>query len=386
MDRMLLDFKGNAMILKFEISGLYSFGITKQEISFTSKPKNRIRNTKYEYNFNLLQAQRPMKSALFFGGNASGKTNFFVAVKILLSIIKYGLSHTLREHITDNAFNKNSNSITLGIELSDNKKSVFGYFIEFDSQKIVRESFKKDNRAIFSFEKDKATFKDEQLQSFFSRRLSENILYFLKDFEIKEYEEFMNIVNGIEVYMSSSYSKEYMLDFNETRKNYFIENKSGILEIFKILDKTIDDFSFEELEKEDKSVYRIYFIRKEQHFSYQVESEGIKKIVQLADKFLEVIKGGKVVFIDELDSSISTLALIKIFNNLINTEENANGQVIVSSHNLLLFDVSFLNSQQIFLVQKNSELETIIKNYYDFDIRSEKKRAYIDYLKGLYEE
>lgn len=158
----------------------------------------------------------------------------------------------------------------------------------------------------------------------------------------------MNIVNGIEVYMSSSYSKEYMLDFNETRKNYFIENKSGILEIFKILDKTVDDFSFEELEKEDKSVYRIYFVRNEQHFSYQVESEGIKKIVQLADKFLEVIKGGKVIFIDELDSSISTLALIKIFNNLINTEENANGQVIVSSHNLLLFDVSFLNSQQIF--------------------------------------
>lgn len=374
------------MILKFEISGIYSFGATKQEISFVSKPKNRIRNTKYEYNFNLFQAQRPMKSVLFFGGNASGKTNFFVAVKILLSIIKYGLSYTLREHITNNAFNKNSDSIALGIELSDNKKSVFSYFIEFDSQKVIRESFRKNDRDIFLFGEDKATFKNEQLQSFFSRRLSENILYFLKDFEIKECSDFMDIINDIEVYMSSSYSKDYILDFNEARKNYFIENKNNILDIFKILDRTIDDFSFEELEKEDKSIYRIYFIRNGQHFSYQVESEGIKKIVQLADKFLEVVKGGKVLFIDELDSSISTSALIKIFNNLINTEENTNGQIIVSSHNLLLFDVSFLSSQQIFLVQKNFELETIIKNYYDFDIRSEKKRAYIDYLKGLYDE
>ncbi|WP_237667466.1 AAA family ATPase [Helicobacter pullorum] len=323
---------------------------------------------------------------MFFGGNASGKTNFFVAVKILLSIIKYGLSHTLREHITNNAFNKNSDSIALGIELSDNKKSVFSYFIEFDSQKVIRESFRKNDRDIFLFGEDKATFKNEQLQSFFSRRLSENILYFLKDFEIKECSDFMDIINDIEVYMSSSYSKDYILDFNEARKNYFIENKNNILDIFKILDRTIDDFSFEELEKEDKSIYRIYFIRNGQHFSYQVESEGIKKIVQLADKFLEVVKGGKVLFIDELDSSISTSALIKIFNNLINTEENTNGQIIVSSHNLLLFDVSFLSSQQIFLVQKNFELETIIKNYYDFDIRSEKKRAYIDYLKGLYDE
>ncbi|MCR6571289.1 AAA family ATPase [Campylobacter insulaenigrae] len=94
----------------------------------------------------------------------------------------------------------------------------------------------------------------------------------------------------------------------------------------------------------------------------------------------------KIVFIDELDSSISTLALIHIFNNLINTEENHNGQLIVSSHNVLLFDVSFLNSQQIFLIQKDQHLESKIRTYYDYDIRSEKKKAYIDYLKGLYDE
>lgn len=48
-----------------------------------------------------------------------------------------------------------------------------------------------------------------------------------------------------------------------------------------------------------------------------------------------------------------------------------------------MFDVSFLNSQQIFLIQKDQHLESKITTYYDYDIRSEKKRAYINYLKGF---
>nr|WP_308400849.1 AAA family ATPase [Campylobacter insulaenigrae] len=102
--------------------------------------------------------------------------------------------------------------------------------------------------------------------------------------------------------------------------------------------------------------------------------------------YFSIYQGKKIVFIDELDSSISTLALIHIFNNLINTEENHNGQLIVSSHNVLLFDVSFLNSQQIFLIQKDQHLKSKIRTYYDYDIRSEKKKAYIDYLNCLYDE
>ena len=106
----------------------------------------------------------------------------------------------------------------------------------------------------------------------------------------------------------------------------------------------------------------------------------------LANKIYEVVKNGKILIIDELDSLISTLSLIKILNELINTPENKNGQLIVSSHNVLLFDVSFLNSQQIFLVQKNDNLDTTIRGYYDYDIKSNNKKSYVDYLKGYFDE
>ncbi|ALV99089.1 ATP-binding protein [Campylobacter jejuni] len=380
------------MLRKIEISGLYSFGIETQIVDFTAKPKSKLKNTKYEYNFNLSQVGKPMKSAVFFGKNTSGKTNFFIGVKILLNIIKYGFSHTLREHLVDNAFNKNSNSVKLNIELSDNSKNIFAYSIEFNKEYVLKETFLKNNKIIYKFENERATFdiyskkENEQLGMFFSRKLSENIFYFLKDFEIEQKEIFINLINNIEVYMNSNYSKKYNFEFEENKKQYFLEHKESILEVFQLLDKTIKDFEFKKYKKDEKNIYEIFFIRNGKKFNYQIESEGIKKIVYFADKITQIIKEGKIIFIDELDSSISTLALILIFNNLINTEENHNGQLIVSSHNVLLFDVSFLNSQQIFLIQKDQHLESKIRTYYDYDIRSEKKKAYIDYLKGLYDE
>ncbi len=39
------------MLRKFEISGLYSFGNDLQEVSFIARPKSKLKNTKYEFNF-----------------------------------------------------------------------------------------------------------------------------------------------------------------------------------------------------------------------------------------------------------------------------------------------------------------------------------------------
>ncbi|RDU61498.1 ATP/GTP-binding protein [Helicobacter sp. MIT 14-3879] len=377
------------MLRKFRIAGLYSFGDTLQEVSFISKPKSKLMNTKYEFNFNLDQANRPMKSAIFFGQNATGKTNLFLGMKSLLNIIKYGLSSTKRRFILNNAFNKNSQIVTLELELSDNNKDIFKYSIAFDKESIKKEIFKKNDKIIFNFNEEKASFNikeldEKTLQDFFSRKLSDNILYTIKDFT--EVNRFINLAKNINFYGSKTYSKSHSLDCEKSKRDYFVENKKNILTIFQLIDSSVDDFNFEELEKDGEKKYRIVFIRNQKKYSCQEESDGLKKIFILAGSLCEMAKSDKIIVIDELDSSISTRALIKIFNEIVNSEENKNGQLIVSSHNVLLFDVSFLNSQQIFLIQKNEKLETIIKSYYEYDIRSEKKKSYIDYLKGYYDE
>lgn len=380
------------MIRKIQISGLYSFGSELQTIDFTAKPKTKLKNTKYEYNFNLDEKNRPMKSAVFFGQNASGKTNLFLSVKILLNIIHNGLNQFYNNASFSEILNKDSKQIQLGIEISS-KSRIFEYFICFDQQQLKIEKFLVDGEELYTYDNGKAkfNFKDfkyinEQLEELLSRKLSESILTTIRDFEFEMREKFFDSINKIDIYMTSSFSKDYVVEFKKEKKDYFLDNKSNFLKIAQIIDKTIDDFDFEEIRKSDDSEYRICFCRNKIRFSYKEESEGLKKIWQLIDSLYNVTRQGRVLIVDELDSSISTKALIEIFNEIVNSFKNQKGQLIVTSHNVLLFDVTFLHSQQIFLIEKNRELYTTIKTYYDYDIKSNRKYAYIDYLKGLFDE
>lgn len=386
------------MLAYFKVSGFYSFGKEEQIVDFRAKPRSRLANTKYEYNFNLPDKHKPMKSAVFFGQNASGKTNLFLAIKVCLLIIKKGLV-TLQEddeNFFRNSLNDQCNFISLGLGLSD-KNHLFEFFIKFNENGVIEECLKKDGVMIYDFRDNKINFCKEilsvfpeflfsQMNHFLLANLSECLLEKLKILSLEEINEFLKHSNDIGIYMTSTYPKSYLMSFTESKKNFFEENKGVILDILSVIDKSITDFDFDENSRDQEQKYDILIKRDNVPFKFQIESEGVKKIIQLMSALTDLVKEGKVVIVDELDSSISTHALIRLFNEIINTEENSSGQLIVSSHNILLFDVTFLNSQQIFLVSKNAGLYTQIRSFYDFDVRSEKKNAYLDYLKGIYND
>ncbi|PAF51992.1 AAA family ATPase [Helicobacter sp. 13S00477-4] len=383
------------MLLYFGVSGFYSFGEEEQIIDFRAKPRSRLSNTKYEDNFNLSSKYKPMKSAVFFGKNASGKTNLFMAIKTCISIIKKGFTATQVENeYFQNTLNQGCKSISFKLGIS-NKDNFFEFFIKFNQKDILEETLKQNGNDIYVFKSKKmlfgkaisSLFKDEELKilnDFFSTKSTESNLLKLKDFAINQIEDFLKCIDNIVIYMSSSYSKDYSMDFTESKKQYFKKNKNIILGILQIIDDSIIDFDFKQNNKEQK--YDLLFLRANASFRFQIESEGIKKIIQLMSSLSDIIKQDKILIIDELDSCISTQALIRLFNEFINTEKNQAGQLIVSTHNILLFDITFLNSAQIFLITKDKFLCTQVRSYHEFDIRSEKKNAYLDYLKGSYDE
>lgn len=391
------------MLIYFKVSGFFSFGKKEQVVDFRAKPRTRLANTKYEYNFNLSNKYKPMKSAIFFGQNASGKTNLFLAIKTCLSIIKRGLS-VLQEENEDffqNALNEQCNTISFGLGISDGNH-LFEFFINFDKNGLIEEFLKKDDVVIYKL-KDKEievyrgissifsdmfehTIFEHTIRESFLSDLTESVLARLKLFSFKELNDFLKCINNIGIYMTSSYPKDYSMSFTESKKDFFEENKEIILDILSVIDRSITDFDFDEKFKDREQKYDILIKRNNTPFRFQIESEGVKKIIQLMGSLTDLAKEDKVLIIDELDSSISTQALIRLFNEIINTEQNSSGQLIVSSHNILLFDVAFLNSQQIFIISKDVDLCTQIRSFYEFDIRSEKKNAYLDYLKGSYDE
>lgn len=380
------------MLVAFEVEGVYSFG-KRVRVGFGAGLNSRLKNTKYEDNFCLDDKAKVMKSAVFFGANATGKTNLFLAMKMLKDILNYGLEYSLSKK--KNHFYYGSDKAFLAVELSDEKSNLYRYEIGFDTQgKVLEESLLKNQKSVFVY-KDRllqsALLQNgdfEQFQAIFPHsEVKESVFKLLMNFlKQDEFLGFVVEVLKIRLHSKISYSKGEDTACSKEIKEYFETHKMRVIDLLGVIDASIDDFYFREIQEEEGVRYKIILKRGKIDFDYQQESEGVKKILRLTSQILQVIENNAILIVDELDSSISTLALIELLNSFINTADNKRGQLIITSHNLLLFDVSFLNSQQIFLVQKDRELCTRIRSYYEFDIRSEKKQAYLSYLRGAYDE
>ena len=84
------------------------------------------------------------------------------------------------------------------------------------------------------------------------------------------------------------------------------------------------------------------------------ESGGTKQMLGFAGLFLNALKTGKAIFIDELDSSLHPLLcrfILKIFNSKKKNPKNA--QLIFTTHDVSLLDNELLRRDQIFFVEKD---------------------------------
>ena len=83
------------------------------------------------------------------------------------------------------------------------------------------------------------------------------------------------------------------------------------------------------------------------------DSTGTKKIAALASYIIEGIEQGRILVVDELDSSIHfklTRAIVAMFNNELNT----NAQMIFTVHDINLMDCKkMFRKEQIWFVHKN---------------------------------
>ena len=157
------------------------------------------------------------------------------------------------------------------------------------------------------------------------------------------------------------------------------------------MDGTISSIELEKrtIAEEESVSYDVYIVRDlgEQdpvRLPLAYESKGIKRIMAILTSLLRV-HNGRTVLIDELDASISTKSLILLFNHIINSNSNTCGQLVVTSHNLELFNINLFAPEQIYITTKDQTLSTIVNSLADFDLRSNKKRLAIDYLQGKFE-
>jgi len=89
---------------------------------------------------------------------------------------------------------------------------------------------------------------------------------------------------------------------------------------------------------------------------WDVESAGTRRLFALAGPWLDILKRGRVVCIDELETSMHPLMVRELLRLFMSAEENANGaQIIFTTHNPLLLDTTLIRRDQIWFTDKDRE-------------------------------
>ncbi|MBQ6820256.1 MAG: ATP-binding protein [Clostridium sp.] len=357
------------MIKYFKVSGYKSI---KDPIELDLNPKGkRIKGTKYEYNY---FDNRLPKSVFLFGQNAVGKTNVLESIDNLFNIINKGID--LEQQKT--FINASTNELKYHLEVICGN-DLYTYKLEINQEKILYEYLSKNNEQFYEFKDDTLVsnrYKD--FKSLLSVKSKTTILQKLKDNIISEISEFIEY--DCMFYKIEHGMRGYKIR-DEEIKIFFERKKDAVINILTILDNSITDFYF--LDLKDNS-YKMILKRGDIDFGIELESSGIKKIIWLVPIIIFTMENGGITLIDELDSSIGTISLIRFLNSTINSEDNEKGQFLISTHNPLLFDTELLSPDQIYIVTKE-DYATKINSLDSFELRKDKRKVYLNYLRGDYE-
>ena len=367
------------MIIELRVKNCFSF---EDQIVFSMKADMRNKkfasNVHRENNFNIL------KTAGIYGPNNAGKT---CLVKCFNAIKKILLNK--KPNLMPNLFSKNS-VCELGITfLAEGRE--FSYDLHYDAQKeeFLYEKFSEiqkdqygNEKEILWLEKDTVNQKysciDQDVLLMIPLMSSNNLLFYVIDaskFEhlekmkkiIVEFAQKIDILNMNNIPMKKTI--ELMKNKGDLQKKVveFIKNADLYMDNFEYVDMDqikIDDRT--ENEKPDEEVLNMREKLMEQIRlvstykgvkvpSLIFDSTGTKKIAALASYIIEGLENGRILIVDELDSSIHfkiTRAIVAMFNNELNT----NAQMIFTVHDINLMDCKrMFRKEQIWFVHKDQD-------------------------------
>ena len=119
-------------------------------------------------------------------------------------------------------------------------------------------------------------------------------------------------------------------------------------------------------------------------FHFSDESDGTQKLFAFSGPWLDVLEKGRILFVDELDTSLHPLLVRFLIENFHNEKTNKNNaQLVFTTHDTSILDTDLFRRDQIWFVEKDRENATKLYPLSDF---SPRKGEAIEkwYLKGRY--
>lgn len=120
-------------------------------------------------------------------------------------------------------------------------------------------------------------------------------------------------------------------------------------------------------------------------FLFEEESDGTQKFFGLIGPWLDVLSNGLVLFVDELNNSLHTHLvglLIQLFHNPKTNPHNA--QLIFTTHDTNQLSQEIFRRDQVWFCEKNEQQATRLYPLTDFNARKDRENLELAYLSGRY--
>jgi AAA15 family ATPase/GTPase len=376
-----------------------------------------------------------LKSAIIYGNNASGKSNFLEAMGFMKATVLNSFRDALMENNERNfplekfALNTKTEKETSFFEISFIQNATkYRYGFEIDYQKIVAEwLFHTTSKEVYLFKRDlqkieinKTAFKEAIGKE---EDVKENVLFLSllatlgkeTSTSIVDWFKKFNFINGTH----DRGHKRYTIDKLKSDKEFF----NWVLHFIKYLEisnlstteEDVNEIDFETLREKEKDEEIINLLtsiqkitskqsKRDQLITYhrkydennvlidtvafnfdKQESEGTKKLLYLLGPWYDTLQNGKVLVIDELDSRLHshlTLRLIDFFYSF----NKSNAQLICAVHDISLLNKDTFRRDQIWFVEKNQFGASELVSLGDFKTDTVRNKSAFDknYLEGKY--
>ena len=351
----------------------------------------------HEYNIVKTDNVNLLKVAAIYGANASGKTNVLQAFdymkkRILVSDDSKANSPIDEENIY--SFMINNEPISLEVEILARNNKIYKYGFEVSKDIIISEWLyeKRINKFYEIFERNNNNVQIMKVKNkLFDLGNIDDRSLFLKSFRAidKSNEDFNSVY---EWFMNSNY-----LDLGNPRFEDFINNrisfkilsdenyKEELLRFIKTFDSGIEGIkttpnSIEEVQNNNR-VIKIELIHRGEDnklkaLPLDLESNGTRKMFHLFDFFMDALKNGMVLFIDELDAKLHPLLTRYIINLFHNSETNVgNGQLIYSTHDTVNLNKDTFRRDEIWFTEKNRDGVSEIYALSDYILEDEENKT-----------
>lgn len=358
-------------IIEFSIE---NYKIFKERVTFSMLAH------KSEHTFDK-NGNKILKTSLIYGPNASGKSTLLDGFNLIRTKILTSTNSEAKMHYNPFLLSEDNNKPSFFEVIFSLDKKTFRYSFSFDKERIIKEELvkilKSGEEKLYLIRKnqDIKLYLDFKKSRDVITKTKENVL-FLSAAEQWANKLAMEIVSGFkEVNILKGFNDDSYGSYTINSFNKNLEFKEKLIDYLKKADFCIEGGEVKKVRLPEKlkiqlsgfenvpeEINTIFFEHKKfslegkqigiHRFNIGEESLGTRKFFNILGPVIDTLEKGKILFVDEFDSSLHPY-LTKFIISLFENQNPNNAQLIVTTHDTSLLADKELNKEQFWFTEKD---------------------------------